>query len=291
MKQIKNATYPLLCAGLFLSGCNFSEECHYTGNVNVTTDWSQLIPKDSIPMTEASFYVATGGVQRYEISKDTLLTGVSAGEQTALLVSRAAGVQFTGMESAGTAQAQLPTYTEEGITYTVQAPLLYADCQRLKVEPFETTTCRFVPTPCIRQVNFTFHIIREADAGEPLVLDGRLSGLDSRFNLAAHEAAGGRATLKFSTMKVAVDDFKQTIRVFGFCQTKKVPQFPTNLLTLRVQLSDGYQHEATIPMDKLLASVTAPVINCKIDVFISSLGASLVVSGWEVGNWGEIELS
>ncbi|NCC08915.1 MAG: DUF5119 domain-containing protein [Bacteroidia bacterium] len=289
MKQVRF----IFLVGLILlsTGCDFSEVCHYKGDVRVSFDWKRLVQGDSAPSKmETIFYSDENSPQAFSVSGDTTLREISAGQQHAITFNHLPNITFQGMEKMETAQLCLSTYMEKETLHTVQAPMIYLNKQELKVEPYDTTVCHFVPMPGIQQVNFEFAIIQEADIGSPVSLSGELSGVATTYSLSQMKAVRSSAILEFSTEKKAENEFWKNIRVLGLNPSTADGEAISKILSVSLTLNDGHIYTSELDLTRKFENFLSGVLTCRIEIHISSQGMSMQVADWETRDWGDIHI-
>lgn len=289
MKQVRFIF--LVSLILLNTSCDFSEVCHYQGDVRVSFDWKRLVQGDSVPSgMETIFYSDENTPQTYTISGDTTLKGISAGQQHAITFNHLPNITIQGMEKVETAQLCLSTYIKKDVLHTVQAPMIYLDKQELKVEPYDTTACHFIPTPGIQQVNFEFAIIRETDAGSPLTLSGELSGVATTYSLSRMKAVRSSAILEFSTEKKAETEFWKNIRVLGLNPSTADGEAISKILSVSLTLDDGHVYKSDLDLTRKFENFLSGVLICRIEIHINSQGMSMQIADWESRDWGDIHI-
>ena len=289
MKQVRF----IFLVGLILlnTGCDFSEVCHYKGDVQLHFDWKKLIQGNSIPSKmETIFYSEANTTESFTVSGDTTLREISAGQQHAITFNHLPNITFQGMEKMGTAQLCLSTYMKKEALHTVQAPMIYLDKQELKVEPYDTTACHFIPTPGIQQVNFEFAIIRETDTGSPLTLSGELSGVATAYSLSRMKAVRSSAILEFSTEKKAENEFWKNIRVLGLNPSTTDGEAISKILSVALTLDNGYQYTGNMDLTNKFENFFSGVLTCRIEIIIHHPAITMRIADWETHNWGEIDI-
>lgn len=282
MKKIK--TIFLLVSSIFLlSACDFSETCHYKGNLAVKLDWKQLPSDATIPDSLlAYFYSENSSPFKTIIKKDTLLSDLAAGQQHFVAISNMSGFSIINGDNFSQAQIKLSTHEMKGKKYISNAPMLFIDQQELNVLPFETSKCIVTPAPGIQQVNFNFNVLREKGMGFPVSLSGELTGVATSYNLLEKEASTEVATLEFTGDKTTSEKFQKRIRFFGL----KKNSFSKNILTVNMILTDGYIHSASFDLTDKIAVYSKGVVDCTFLITISQLGMELTITDWKRGEWG-----
>lgn len=289
MKQVRF----IFLVGLILlnTGCDFSEVCHYQGDVRVSFDWKKLVQGDSIPSRmETILYSDENTPQTFTISGDTTLTGISAGKQHAITFNHLPNITFQRMEKIETAQLCLYTYLKKEALHTVQAPMIYLDNQVMNVEPYDTTSCHFIPTPRIQQVNFEFAIIRETNTDSPVTLSGKLSGVATTYSLSQMKAVRSSAILEFSTEKKAENEFLKNIRVLGLNPSTADGEAISKILSVSLTLDDGHVYTSDLDLTRKFENFLSGVLTCRIEIHISNQGMSMQIADWETRDWGDIHI-
>ena len=289
MKQVRS----FFLVGLILlnTSCDFSEVCHYQGDVRVSFDWKRLVQGDSVPpRMETVFYSDENIPKTFTVNGDTTLTGIPAGQQHAITFNHLPNITFQGTEKMETAQLCLSTYMEKETLHTVQAPMIYLNKQELKVEPYDTTVCHFVPMPGIQQVNFEFAIIQEADIGSPVSLSGELSGVATTYSISQMKAVRSSAILEFSTEKKAENKFLKNIRILGLNPSTADGEAISKILSVSLTLNDGHIYTSELDLTRKFENFLSGVLTCRIEIHISSQGMNMQIADWETRDWGDIHI-
>ena len=281
----------LICLILLSSSCDFSEECHYKGDVQVCFDWKKLVDGDAVSQRMETFFYGEGNTpQSFILSKDTLLTGIAAGQQQVVTLNHPLQVTFAGTDRFETFQLCLPTFMENGSLHTTEAPMIYMDQQQIKVEPYDTVSCRLVPQPVIQQVNFEFEVIREVVIAAPQKLDAELSGVSTVYLVSRMEAARSSAILGFYTQKESENEFKKSIRVLGLNPSVSGLETIPKILSVSLTLEDGHLYNSEIDLTSKFDNFQTGVLTCRIEIHITNQGMSMQIADWKTLDWGDIHI-
>ena len=281
----------LITLTLLSSSCDFSEECHYKGDVQLLFDWKKLVDGDVVPeRMETLFYGEGNTAQSFTLSKDTLLTGIAAGQQQVVTLNHPSQVTFTGTDNFETLQLCLPTFMENGSLHTTEAPMIYMDQQQIKVEPYDTVSCRLVPQPLIQQVNFEFEVIREVVIAAPQKIDAELSGVSTAYLVSRMEAVRSSAILGFLTQKEYENEFKKSIRVLGLNPSVSGLEVISKILSVSLTLEDGHLYSSEIDLTSKFENFQTGVLTCRIEIHITNQGMNMQIADWKTLDWGDIHI-
>jgi hypothetical protein len=281
----------LITLTLLTSSCDFSEECHYKGDVQLFFDWKKLVDGDAVPQRMETFFYGEGTIpQSFILSKDTLLTGIAAGQQQVVTLNHPSQVTFTGTENFETLQLCLPTFMEKRSLHTTEAPMIYMDQQQIKVEPYDTVSCHLVPQPIIQQVNFEFEVIRDIAVAAPQKLDAELSGVSTAYLISRMEAVRSSAILGFSTQKESENEFKKSIRVLGLNPSVSGLEAIPKILSVSLTLEDGHLYSSEIDLTNKFENFQTGVLTCRIEIHITNQGMSMQIADWKTLDWGDIHI-
>lgn len=283
----------MLCVSLN-SGCSmidFSEDCFYTGNVNVLFDWKYLPEGDEKPeLMGTFFYPDNSGYSSYWISKDTLIEGLAADYHQVLAFNRVEGVSIYETDCPCTAYAQMDIYTKNGKTYSTNVPAMYAAKREIQVSAFETTECLLVPKPCYQQVFIDFIIIRENIDTQITALTGELGGISIKYSFSEMKGIRSEALLPFTGNETAKDTWHTALKVFGMNPKEAGQAKISNKLNINLVLSNQTIYDANIDLTSVFENFTSPEIYLKLEIRLSSIGISLSIADWYTGEGGDIDL-
>lgn len=82
---------------LLVTSCRFSEECNYTGSVEITSDWESLWGNLQKPDSLIALFYRDGDIpikkRLFGSSTDTLYTGIPSGNTDMVVYNQPDGVQ------------------------------------------------------------------------------------------------------------------------------------------------------------------------------------------------------
>jgi len=270
---------------------DFSEDCFYTGNVNVLFDWKYLPEGDEKPeLMGTFFYPDNSGYSSYWISKDTLIEGLAADYHQVLAFNRVEGVSIYETDCPCTAYAQMDIYTKNGKTYSTNVPAMYAAKREIQVSAFETTECLLVPKPCYQQVFIDFIIIRENIDTQITALTGELGGISIKYSFSEMKGIRSEALLPFTGNETAKDTWHTALKVFGMNPKEAGQAKISNKLNINLVLSNQTIYDANIDLTSVFENFTSPEIYLKLEIRLSSIGISLSIADWYTGEGGDIDL-
>lgn len=285
MKKIRIQFLVISC--ILLASCSmidFSEDCTEWGDVEVRFDWSGLLIGDTKPQTmHTAFRSGNGGELSFSLQGDTLLKDMVTGHYQVASYTISEGLAYSG------SVASLPVYSENGKDYTHQAPLLYATNRPLNVVAEQTTLCELRPTSCIQQIGIDFIIIRENMTTQVESLSGDLEGVAIGYDLLAMKALTHYAALPFDADAKGVDRFATNLRVLGL-RAADSQQSLSNKLNLSLQLTDGTSFREPIDLSGYFKGFTAPSIHITLEIRLSALGMTIMLTDWYTVNQGIIHI-
>lgn len=294
MKKRIKTTCILLCGLLLLHSCSmidFSEDCTYTGDVEVRFDWSNLLEGDKQPeIIDTRFYGQSTPLLNYNLSGDTLLTGIPAERFEVTAFNRTKGLDYTGLENIQTAKAQLPLTEKDGKLYTVQAPLMYAAKTDIQVQAYTSTICELIPKSCIRQVFVDFIIVNEGFDSEVESISGELSGVATRYSFTEMEAIRSEAILSFTSRKIRDNNYLAELRVFGMNPNEEgLAEIPKDL-KLSVCMEDKRIFSESFNLTEIFKDFRSASMYLTLEIRLTAMGMKISITDWYTIDQGKIEL-
>ncbi len=283
----------LLCGLLLLHSCSmidFSEDCTYTGDVEVRFDWSNLPEGDKQPeWMDTRFYGQSTPLLNYKLSGDTLLTGIPAERFEVTAFNPIKGLDYTGFENIQTAKVQLPVSEKDGKLYTVQAPLLYAAKTDIQVQPYTSTLCELIPKSCIHQVFVNFIIINDGFS-EVESISGELSGVATGYSFAEMEAIRSSAILPFTSRKITDNNYLGELRVFGMNPNEEgFAEIPKDL-KLSVCMEDKRIFSESFSLTEVFKDFRSASMYLTLEIRLTAMGMKISITDWYIIDQGIIEL-
>ncbi len=270
---------------------DFSEDCTYTGNVEVRFDWSNLLEGDKVPeWIDTRFYGQSTPLLNYKLSGDTLLSGIPAERFEITAFNPIKGLDYTGLENIQTAKAQLPVSEKDGKLYTVQAPLLYAAKTDIQVQPYTSTICELAPKSCIRQVFIDFIIINEGFDSNVESISGELSGVATVYSFAEMEAIRSSAILPFTSRKITDNNYLAELRVFGMNPNEEgFAEIPKDL-KLSVCMEDKRIFSESFNLTEVFKDFRSASMYLTLEIRLTAMGIKISITDWYTVDQGIIEL-
>lgn len=293
MKKRIKITCIILCGLLLLHSCSmidFSEDCTYTGNVEVRFDWSNLLEGDKVPEWMDTKFYNPLPVRSFILSGDTLLTGIPAERLEVTAFNHIEGLDYTGLENIQTAKAQLPLTEKDGKLYTVQAPLLYAAKTDIQVQAYTSTICELIPKSCIRQVFVDFIIVNEGFDSEVESISGELSGVATRYSFTEMEAIRSEAILSFTSRKIRDNNYLAELRVFGVNPNEEgFAEIPKDL-KLSVSMEDKRVFSEHFSLTEIFKDFRSASMYLTLEIRLTAMGMKISITDWYTVDQGIIEL-
>lgn len=292
MKKIRILFSVISC--MLLASCSlidFSEDCTYTGNVEVKFDWTNLLEGDKVPqLMDTRFYANSLSHLGYLLSGDTLLREVAAGRYEVTAYNNTEGLEYTGLENIETAKAQLPVTEKEGKLYTLQAPLLYAAKTDIQVLADQTNSCILYPKSCIRQIFINFILIREGFDSDVENISGELSGVATGYSFYQKEAIRSSAILPFKSKKITDNNFLAELRVFGVNPNEEgFAEIPKDL-KLSVSMADKRIFSEHFSLTEIFKDFRSASMYLTLEIRLTAIGMKISITDWFTVDQGVIEL-
>lgn len=279
----------LLCIALSTSSCRFSEECYYTGSVDITMDWDALWGNILKPDTlSALFYKDNQPPVIRELLGDTIYNGIPAGPTEIIIFNQPNEIHGKSIESLNNAELRLSTYFEGNTRATKECPLICAFSNSISVPIDKVVQQQVAPIPIVKELDFTINVIRNGVMGELESCTATLSGIATRYSLQKKEAIRSKATVYFSLEKGTGDIFNHRFFVLGVNPDNETDEKIQKILSVTVVLDDGETKSVDIDLSELLNQFNSNIFKCTIDITISSLSTDVHISDWEQGAWNQI---
>lgn len=288
IKILKNTTLALTVA--LLSACSFTEECDYTGNVNVLIDYEEFW-KD-MPKPE-DFNIVFNSKKRDNdkriLKGDTTYTDMPSVGTDIWVYNKPEGVEFKN----GDREVHLPTHFDGNTRYTQEAPMIAVYRGHVNV-PIEDTERHIVsPRPVVKEIDMNITIDREGDVGEVAGVEAYLSGINTGYDLEKDEPIHSKGTVKFGLSKV-VDSKKTHYRhrffVFGVNTPKEGYERIPKKLLVSIRFKNGDVRTREIDISEQLDKLNTSRFECHVNVRITALSLDLTLVKWGQGAWGEVVL-
>jgi len=269
---------------------DFSEDCTYYGDVDISFDWSGLLKGDTKPNEmQAVFYTESYPEKIFKLYGDTLLKEIQEGQYNVLAYNSAEGISITGNGKEGV-KTSLPVYRQNGKDYTVQAPLLYAAQSDVFAKAFETSHCKLLPQSCTQKIGIDFVVIRENLDSEVINLSGELNGISTGFDLSELTPIDSYAILPFKSTKLQLDNFRTDLQVFGLSANGIKALGSSNKLELSLLMSDGTVFNQYLDLTDTFRGFTSGAIHLTLEIRLSAIGMTVSLTDWYLVDQGEIEV-
>lgn len=295
MKPIRN----ILLSGIILmmSSCQFSEDCNYTGKVDLTMDWESLWGDIQKPESlNVLFYRADRPSAQRVLLGDTIYENIPSGETEMVIINQPAGAECSVLESFTNSEIYLPTYFEGNIRTVNECPMICAFNNHFTV-PIEGTVQQTVtPIPIIKQIFFVVHVVREGKTGNIASCRASLSGIPTTYSLSRQEALRNKATVFFPLEKHETDDedegdeFRHHFYVLGTNPSTAGQETIPKKLTITVLLDDGEVKSDEVDLSAELDAFDTNIFKCEVTVTITAASTNVEISSWEQGIWGQITI-
>lgn len=285
----------IMIAGLVLlySGCRFSEDCNYTGSVQLTMDWESLWGDIQKPESmNVLFYRSDKSSAQRTLLGDTIYENIPSGETEMIIINQPTGAEFSGLESFTNSEIYLPTYFEGNIRAVNECPMICAFNSHLTVPIEDLVQETVTPLPIIKQMYFIVHVIKEGVTSNISSCKASLSGIPTAYSLSRKEAIRSKATVYFPLEKNESEEegeeYGHSFYVLGVNPTKAGEESISKKISVTVNLDDGEVKSEEIDITSELDAFTSNVFKCEITVKITAVSTNVEISSWEQGIWGQI---
>lgn len=281
----KKITIVAICCMGLMSSCEFSEECNYTGEVEVIMDWESLWGDLQKPDSLTALFYNGNQTVRKELLGDTVYHNIPAGDTQAILYNRSEQIETKGLESLNGAEIHLPTYFEGNIRAVKEAPMLCSVQNNIHVPIEGTAQWHASPLPIVKQLVFTVNVIRQGVMAELKACQASLSGIATGYSLYRKEPVTSKATVFFSLEKGKKESFNHRFFVLGVNPNQEtIPK----KLSVKVILEDGETKAAEIDLTEQFNQFTENIFQCNVEIIISSLSTEIEITDWKQGAWNQI---
>lgn len=283
----------ILCILMMMSGCRFSEDCNYTGNVHIMMDWESLWGDIKKPDTlTALFYRGDKVSAQRMLLGDTIYENIPSGESHLIAINQPGSTDFVRLDFLPEAEIHLPTYFEGNIRAVNECPMICTFNGNLTI-PIEGTVQQTVsPLPIIKQMVFIVHIVKEGVTGNVTSCQASLSGIPTGYSLNKQEAIRSKATVFFSLEPYANPEGKEEFRhhffVLGVNPTKVGEDIIGKKLSVTVTLDDGEVKSEEVDITTELDRFTSNIFKCEVTVKITSVSTNIEIASWKQGTWDQI---
>lgn len=289
-KQIQYMT--IMCIVFAMSSCRFSEECYYTGNVQLTMDWESmwgdLLKPDSLT---ALFYHNDKLTASKTLLGDTIYEKIAAGETEMIIYNQAKGTKSSGLDMYPDGELHLPTYFEGNTRAVNECPMICAYNSHLLV-PIEDVVQETVsPLPIVKQMVFVVHIVKEGVTGDVASCKASLSGIATGYSLNRREEIRSKATVFFPLERnnnEEQEEYEHSFFVLGVNPSQDGVESISKKLSVTVTLDDGEVRSEDVDITAELDHFTSNIFRCDVTVKITAVSTSVEIASWEQGVWNQI---
>lgn len=279
----------ILCI-LMLASCKFTEECDYTGNVELTMDWDSLWGNLQKPDSLTALFYREG---EFPVKKtlvgDTTYIGIPSGNTDLFVYNHPSNIELRGGGSMYDSELYLPTYFEGNIRAVNECPMICFTNENFKVPVDGTVKQLVTPLPIVKQLIFIVNVVKlGGNMGELSSANASLSGISTGYSLSKKEPIRNKATVFFPLERGKKDTFTHSFFVLGVNPNTPDQQPISNKLTITVFLDDGESKPVDIDLTELFDQFTSNILKCEVDVEISAISSNVTISNWEQGTWHNI---
>lgn len=283
MRKMRRKTLKTLSACLLsllaMSGCSFSEECSYVGDVEVLLDWDALW-KHLPPTSEltAVFYGSQGVAAEQEIKRGSPLSAIPSGEACLLVYNPAEGIELkeTGGPYPELRQATYYNGTDLAVR---ECPMICVGTGELTVPVGETLYQLINPLPVVRQLTFTVTVLQRSGAEAPVSAEASLGGVYTGYSIVDRSPIGSSARVFFPLTRGKDGKLSRSLYVLGLNPDGG------QLLNLSVPSAAGEIKVENLDLNKSFKSFTADRLLCEIKVDATVSPARVSVSNLEQDNF------
>ena len=274
-----------------MASCRFSEECNYTGSVELSLDWGSLWGNLKKPDSLTVLFYRDGKspVRKdlYGHTTDTIYNNIPSGSTNLIIFNKPATVQSHTLSELDNSELRLPTYFEGNIKAVSECPMICEVNDDIIVPIEDVIQHSISPFPIVKQLTFVVNVIREGVTGELSTCKASLSGIPTGYSLSRREATQTKATVFFSLSKDEGDSesFSHSFFVLGVNPDQPDQKSIPKKLSISVALDDGEVKEADFDLTELLNEFSSNIFHCEVSVKITALSAEVTLVDWEQGTW------
>lgn len=295
--MIKMKSYTAFLFILFtLASCRFSEECTYTGSVELSLDWESLWGNLQKPDSLTVLFYKDGKLPVREDllghTTDTIYDNIPSGSTNLIIFNKPATVQSHALSELSHAELRLPTYFEGNIRAVAESPMICEANHEVTVPIDNMTQQSISPLPIVKQLSFVVNVIREGVTGELATCTASLSGIPTGYSLSRREATPTKATVFFSLSKDEgdTDSFSHSFFVLGVNPDQPGQESIPKKLSISITLEDGEARDADFDLTGLLNEFNSNIFKCEVSVKITALSTEVTVVDWEQGTWSQFTI-
>ena len=282
----------ILCIVMSKSSCRCSEECNYTGNVELIMDWESmwgdLLKPDSLTTL---FYHNDRLSALRTLLGDTVYESIPSGEMEMIIYNRAKGTESIGLDIFQNGELHLPTYFEGNIRAVNECPMICAFNTHLLVPIEDVVQQTVTPLPVVKQMVFIVHVVKDGVTGIVQKCRASVSGIATGYSLSRQEPIRSKATVFFPLerdMKEEEEDYKHSFFVLGVNPAKDGEEDIAKKLSVTVTLDDGEVKSEDVDITAELDRFTSNVFKCEVTVKITAVSTNVEIASWEQGTWDQI---
>lgn len=282
----------ILSVVLTMASCRFSEECNYTGNVQLTMDWESMWGNLQKPESLNALFYRNGKLSaKRELLGDTIYENIPSGDTDMIIFNQPVGMESTGLEVHSDAELHLPTYFVGNIRTVDECSMICSFNNHLIV-PIENIVQQTVtPLPIVKQLVFIVHIVKEGAMGDITSCEASLSGIPTGYSLSRQEEIRSKATVFFPLQKNVNkegEEYEHQFFVLGVNSSKQGEEDIAKKLSINVTLDDGESRSEDVDITAELDRFTANVFKCEVTVTITAMSANVEITSWGQGAWDQI---
>lgn len=281
---------------ILATSCRFSEECNYTGSVEITTDWESLWGNLQKPDSLIALFYKDGQLpvkkRLYGNCTDTIYNNIPSGNTDLIVYNQPEGILSRGLDAYSNADLRLPTYFEGNILAVEECPMICSANHNLLVPIENIVEQPISPLPIVKQLTFVVNVIREGVTGELSTCDASLSGVATRYSLSRNEPIRSKATVFFSLSKDEgeSDSFSHSFFVLGVNPDQANEESIPKKISISVALDDGEVKDADFDLTELFNEFNSNIFKCELSVKITALSAEVTIVEWEQGTWNQVTI-
>jgi hypothetical protein len=282
-------------AALFTS-CQFSEECNYTGDVEIVIDWDALWGDIQSPESMGLAFIQDKSMTYKELRGDTVYTGIPWGKTRLFACNGLEKMLSLGAAISADGELTLPTRFNGNTRVVSECPMICAFKDWIDV-PIDDRIREVVsPEPIVKQLYFIINLIKDGqNVGDVTSCEASLSGISTAYNFHKEAPVRSKGTFPFKlkqstrTNAIAVDDrYSSQFYVLGVNATQVGEEPIRKKLSVTVTLDNGEIKSEEVDITPELDKFNTNIFKCELTLRISTTDMNVSIGNWEQGAWGEI---
>lgn len=270
-----------LLVALAVTGCDFSEECSYTGNAEILADWDTLWEYiDETNALTAVFYKGDGTSVSYPVERGVACQRVSSGGTRLLVYNAAEGVEVKETAD-GYPELQQATFYNGDVLAVGECPMVCAGTAELTV-PVDGTVYQLVNlAPVVKRLNFKVNVSNAQSLGGVASVIASFGGVATGYSMNERIPTGASATVFFPLEQSGVQSevFSHELNVFG------VSADGTGQLAVEVKYKNGSSKVYNLNLKATLNKFTKDVFLCEVELRASETATNASVTKWTQESW------